>query len=51
MKYVVDASVGFKWVYVALAEKKRIQFITVDDKVISNLQKDFPFIRHLSTIA
>lgn len=36
--------------YVALAEKKKCRFITADDRLIKNLQKDFPFIISLDSI-
>jgi predicted nucleic acid-binding protein len=36
--------------YVALAEKKKCRFITADDKLIKNLQKDFPLIVSLDSI-
>ena len=36
-------------IYVALAERENCEFATADDRVIKNLQVQFPFIRHLST--
>lgn len=36
-------------IYVALAERENCEFATADDRIIKNLQRQFPFIRHLST--
>lgn len=36
--------------YVSLAEKKRCRFVTADDKLIQNLQQDFPFIVSLESL-
>jgi predicted nucleic acid-binding protein len=36
--------------YVALAEKKKCHFITADDRLIKNLQNDFPFIISLDMV-
>jgi predicted nucleic acid-binding protein len=36
-------------IYVALAERETCEFATADDRIIKNLQGQFPFIRHLST--
>jgi predicted nucleic acid-binding protein len=36
--------------YVALAELEKCDFVTADDKLVINLQKQFPFIVHLSTL-
>lgn len=36
--------------YVALAEKETCDFITADDKLVRNLQPQFPFIKHLSSL-
>jgi len=36
--------------YVALAEKKKCRFITADDRLIKNLQVNFPFIISLASI-
>jgi len=36
--------------YVALAEREGCEFVTVDDKLLKNVQKDFPFVIHLETI-
>lgn len=36
--------------YVALAEKKKCRFVTADDKLIKNLEKDFPFIISLDSV-
>ena len=35
--------------YVALAEREQCGLATADDKLVKNLQPQFPFIRHLST--
>jgi predicted nucleic acid-binding protein len=35
--------------YVALAEREKCELATADDKLVNSLQKQFPFIRHLST--
>jgi predicted nucleic acid-binding protein len=37
-------------VYVALAEQERCKLITSDEKLIKNLQADFPFIVSLSSL-
>jgi predicted nucleic acid-binding protein len=39
--------IAFMW---PLAEKKKCRFITADDKLIKNLQKDFPLIVSLDSI-
>ncbi len=36
--------------YVALAEREGCPFITADDKLVKNLQKQFPFIVALSSL-
>src|SRR5260370_783902 len=36
--------------YIALAERERCQFVTVDDKLLKTIQKDFPFVIHLGTL-
>lgn len=36
--------------YVALAEQEGCEMVTVDDKLLRNLQSQYPFIKHLSTI-
>jgi predicted nucleic acid-binding protein len=36
--------------YIALAEREQCELITVDDKLLRNVQKDFPFVIHLSTM-
>jgi predicted nucleic acid-binding protein len=36
--------------YVALAEQQGCELITADDKLVNNLQAQFPFIRHLSSL-
>ena len=35
--------------YVALAEREQCELATADDKLVKNLQPQFPFIKHLST--
>jgi predicted nucleic acid-binding protein len=37
-------------VYVALAEREACELLTADAKLVSNLQKHFPFIVELSTL-
>jgi predicted nucleic acid-binding protein len=36
--------------YVAVAEQEKCDLITADDKMIKNLQGQFPFIKHLATL-
>src|SRR5262245_6361840 len=36
--------------YVALAELEKSDFITADDKLVLNVQKQFPFVKHLRTL-
>ncbi|MBI3468013.1 MAG: type II toxin-antitoxin system VapC family toxin [Planctomycetes bacterium] len=36
--------------YVALAEREKCDFITADDKLVSNVLTQFPFVRPLSTL-
>ncbi len=36
--------------YVALAESENCECVTADDPLVNNLQKQFPFVRHLSTL-
>lgn len=36
--------------YIALAEREGCEFVTVDDKLLKNVQKDFPFVIHLATV-
>jgi predicted nucleic acid-binding protein len=36
--------------YVALAEREKCDFITADDKLVNNVQKQFPFVRRLNTL-
>jgi predicted nucleic acid-binding protein len=35
--------------YVALSEREGCEMVTADDRLLRNLQFQFPFIRHLST--
>lgn len=37
-------------VYIALAEIEQCELITADDKLVNKMQRQFPFIRHLSTL-
>ena len=44
-----QARIGiYDCLYVVLAEQERCEFATADDKLIKNLQVQFPFIRHVS---
>jgi predicted nucleic acid-binding protein len=36
--------------YIALAEREKCDFITADDKLVNNVQNQFPAVRHLSTL-
>jgi predicted nucleic acid-binding protein len=36
--------------YIALAEREGCELVTVDDKLLKNVQKDFPFVIHLGTV-
>ena len=36
--------------YITLAEQKQCEFITADDKLVNNLQKQFPSIVHLNAM-
>jgi predicted nucleic acid-binding protein len=36
--------------YVALAEQEQCEVVTVDDKFINGIQKQFPFVIHLSAL-
>jgi predicted nucleic acid-binding protein len=45
-----QARVGvYDCLYVALAEREACEFVTSDDKLVKNLQTQFPFIRDLKT--
>ncbi len=35
--------------YVTLSEREQCEMVTADDRLVNNLQAQFPFIRHLST--
>jgi predicted nucleic acid-binding protein len=51
--YVISsqARIGvYDCVYIALAEREKCDFITADDKLVNNVQQQFPFVRHLSTM-
>jgi predicted nucleic acid-binding protein len=47
MKYARIAI--YDCLYVALAEQEKCELATADDRLVNNLQVQFPFIRHLST--
>jgi predicted nucleic acid-binding protein len=36
--------------YLALAEREQCELVSADDRFVNNVQKDFPFVRHLSTM-
>jgi len=36
--------------YIALAELEQIELVTADDKLVNNVQRQFPFVVHLSAI-
>jgi predicted nucleic acid-binding protein len=36
--------------YLALAEQEKCDFVTADDKLVNNVQKQFPFVRHLTSL-
>jgi predicted nucleic acid-binding protein len=36
--------------YIALAEQEGCELVTVDDKLLKNVQRDFPFVIHLGTV-
>ncbi len=36
-------------VYVALAEREGCELVSADDKLLNNVQVQFPFVKHLST--
>lgn len=36
--------------YIALAEREGCEFVTVDDKLLKNVQRTFPFVIHLGTL-
>ena len=36
--------------YIALAEQEKCECITADDKLVNNVQQQFPFVRHLGTL-
>jgi len=37
-------------IYLALAERERCELVTADEKLVRNLQGQFPFIRSLATL-
>ncbi len=36
--------------YVALAERENCELVTADDKLVNNVQKQFLFVRHMSSL-
>jgi predicted nucleic acid-binding protein len=40
---------SYDCLYIALAEKENCELVTADDKLVKNLQSQFPFIQHIST--
>jgi predicted nucleic acid-binding protein len=40
---------SYDCLYVALAELEKCDLVTADDKLVKNLQNQFPFIKHIST--
>jgi predicted nucleic acid-binding protein len=45
------AKIGiYDCLYVALAEQEKCEFVTADDKLVKNLQVQFPFIRSLASL-
>lgn len=46
-----DARIGFyDCLYVALAERENCELVTADDRLVKNLQAQFPFILPLSSL-
>jgi predicted nucleic acid-binding protein len=46
-----SARIGiYDCIYVALAEQEGCDLVTADDKLIRNLQPQFPFIKHLAAL-
>lgn len=43
-------SAFYDCLYVALAEQEGCELVTVDDKLIRNLQSQFPFVIHLTAL-
>jgi predicted nucleic acid-binding protein len=43
-------SAFYDCLYVALAEREGCELVTVDDRLVRNLQSQFPFIIHLSVL-
>lgn len=37
-------------IYVALAEQEGCELVTADDRLVNNVQKQFPFVIHLATL-
>lgn len=51
--YNISSSVGigiYDCLYVALAEGEGCELVTADDKLLKNLQPQFPFITHLTAV-
>lgn len=40
----------YDYLYIALAEQEKCEFVTADGPVLNNLRQQFPFIRPLSTL-
>jgi predicted nucleic acid-binding protein len=57
---LLDTSVAYKWevpesnsdkaIRLLLAEQEKCEFVTADDKLVNNVQKQFPFVRSSSTM-
>jgi predicted nucleic acid-binding protein len=51
--YAISSSMRigvYDCLYVALADEENCEFVTADDKLIKNLQSQFPFIRRLADL-
>lgn len=40
----------FDCLYIALAERESCELISADDRLVTNVQNQFPFVRHLRTL-
>jgi predicted nucleic acid-binding protein len=46
-----NARIGvYDCLYVALAEREQCQFVTADDKLVTNLRQQFPFIAPIASL-
>jgi predicted nucleic acid-binding protein len=36
--------------FVSLAEREKCEFVTADDRLVKNVQKQYPFVRHLTSL-